>query len=84
MTADPTTPIQAVVQITLGQVYEQVSNTRNEVRDLAAAVHAALAQGADHEARIRILEQRMWKAVGASSVISAGLSSAITLYTSAH
>jgi hypothetical protein len=84
MTADPTTPTQAVVQITLGQVYTEVREMRREVQDLSSAVHGAIAVGADHETRIRTLERRMWMAIGMGTVASAVAGYAITLYTSAH
>jgi hypothetical protein len=84
MTADPLTPGQAVVQITLGQVYNEVTGTRREVTALAEAVKSSLAIGADHETRIRTLERRMWMAIGMGTVASGVAGYALTLYTSAH
>lgn len=48
---------QAVVQITLGQVYSEVTGMRAEMRDLTNAIKAAVDLGHDHEARIRTGEQ---------------------------
>lgn len=58
MTVDPTgTPSQAVVQITLGQVFNEVTGLRGDVRDLANSVKTAVAQLGDHETRMRTLEK---------------------------
>lgn len=84
MTADPTTSGQAVVQITLGQIYNEVTGSRREISTLTEAVKTALALGADHEARIRTLERRMWMAIGMGTVASGVAGYALTLYTSAH
>lgn len=84
MTADPTTSGQAVVQITLGQVYQQVSEMRTDVRDLAGSVRTAITTLGDHETRIRILERRMWMATGVAGVLGAGAGYAVTLWSSAH
>lgn len=46
----------AVVQITLGQVYNVVTETQKEMRDLAHSVQAAVGQLSDHEARLRLVE----------------------------
>lgn len=84
MTADPMTPGQAVVQITLGQVYNEVTGTRREVTALAEAVKIALTMGTDHETRIRTLERRMYVAMGMGTIASAAAGYALSLYTSAH
>lgn len=46
----------AVVQITLGQVYNVVTETQKELRDLTHSVQAAVGQLGDHEQRIRTME----------------------------
>lgn len=58
MTMDPgAAPSQAVVQITLGQVFNEVTGLRGDVRDLTSSVKAAVAQLGDHETRVRTLEK---------------------------
>lgn len=46
----------AFVQITIGQVYSEVTGMRQEVRDLTHSVQGAVGQLGDHETRIRTLE----------------------------
>jgi hypothetical protein len=54
---DPAQSNSAVFQITLGQVYNEVTGMRTDIRDLAAAVRHSTAQGQDHEQRVRTLER---------------------------
>ena len=84
MTADPTTPTQAVVQITVGQIYSEVKTTGQDVRDMKGTVAAVLNMATDHETRIRSLERRVWMAIGMGTIGSLIAGYAITLYTSAH
>lgn len=84
MTADQTMPGQAFVQITIGQVYSEVTGMRAEVRDLTTNVRTAFERVNDHETRIRTLERRMWMAIGMGTVASAVAGYTVTLYTSAH
>jgi len=84
VTADPTTPMQAVVQITLGQVYSEVTGMRAEVQGLSSAVRSALELGHDHETRIRSLEKRMYLATGVAGILGAGAGYAVTLWSSVH
>lgn len=44
---------QAVVQITLGQVYNEVQQTHEAVRNLTSALEPIKGTVADHEARLR-------------------------------
>jgi hypothetical protein len=49
---------------------------------LETKLDTALAGHTDHETRLRALEARVWQAVGASSIVSAGLSlGAFTRFT---
>lgn len=50
-------PNGAFVQITIGQVYSEVTGMRQEVRDMAHSVQNAVGQLSDHEARIRSVER---------------------------
>jgi hypothetical protein len=47
---------QSGVLITMGRVYEEVTATRRDVGTLTGDVRRALEQGADHEARLRVVE----------------------------
>ncbi len=47
----------AVVQITLGQVYSEVTGMRADVRDLASTMKTAVGQLGDHETRLRAVER---------------------------
>lgn len=58
MSVDPNgVPGSAFVQITIGQVYSEVTGMRQEVRDMAHSVQNAVGQLSDHEARIRTVER---------------------------
>lgn len=59
MSIDPGSapPSQAVVQITLGRVYDVVTETRNEVRDLKNSVNSLIEHVGDHETRMRVVER---------------------------
>lgn len=50
---------QAFVQITIGQVYSEVTGMRQEVRDLMHSVQSMVGTSTDHEQRIRRIEQVM-------------------------
>jgi hypothetical protein len=47
---------QAVVQITLGQVYSEVTGMRADLRDLTSTMKTAVGQLGDHENRLRTVE----------------------------
>lgn len=57
MSIDPGSPSPPVVQITLREVYSEVTGMRQEIRDLTNAVRTAVDQGRDHESRIRAIER---------------------------
>lgn len=61
-----------VNEITLLTVYDKVSTVENKIDTHIARVDERLDSGgrqiADHEKRIRWLEQAKWKATGAASV----------------
>ncbi len=57
MSLDPGGQASAVVQITLGQVYNVVTETQKEMRDLTHSVQAAVGQLSDHETRLRQVER---------------------------
>lgn len=49
-------PATAVVQITLGQVYEKVQQTHDAVRTLTSHIEPLQTQVADHETRLRAVD----------------------------
>ena len=49
-------PSTAVVQLTLGQVYEKVQQTHDAVRTLTSHIEPLQTQVADHETRLRTVD----------------------------
>lgn len=59
MSIDPgsSPPSQAVVQITMGRIYDVATETRADVRDLKTLVGGLIEHVGDHETRMRATEQ---------------------------
>jgi hypothetical protein len=56
------------VVITLTEMYSGITTVRDEVHEMRAQVRMIN----DHEARLRLLERRLWFAVGGATIISTG------------
>lgn len=75
MTAPPAPapgPADPGIYITASQMYQELRQVHDEVKGIRSDLRTLMEDRADHEARLRALERRVWTASGAATVLGAG------------
>jgi hypothetical protein len=73
MTASPTAAPgpDPGIYITTTQMYQELRQVHDEVKGIRSDLRTLMEDRADHEARIRALERRVWTASGMATVLGA-------------
>lgn len=67
----------ASTEITLREVYDVLVEVREDVTSMKVTMSDVRGDIADHEARIRALEKRVWSIAGIATVAGAALSQVV-------